>query len=131
MTKPILAIVAFSLLVSAGFYVATAVGVQVEGRHEITVDVPREPIHSPVGQEIYTPSGARLLVTGISRKGSRRQLTATIYGTHRYSVALFPTRLAHTFSMNRPSVEWTVLQASNLPIDGYPRGSKASWHEIH
>jgi hypothetical protein len=96
------------------------------------VEVPRNPGYSAVGQSYFTPDGSKVLVTAVTRgQGGKHQLHAKVEGTHRYALAMFPTRWEHSFSMDRPSLEWTLRQAGGqgtVPLDHAPG---RSWHVLH
>lgn len=115
--------------ISAG-YVAFCSGLQLSGKHELLLNVAQSPSRSTIGVTQYTPEGDKILITAVSEQGPQNQITATVSGTHRYTVALFPTRLVHSFSMNLPVIEWSIRQAESIPTVGYPVDSDHTWHTI-
>jgi hypothetical protein len=129
MSKSFLAVVGVAALVCTSFYVSTQVGLQTEGWHDVTVEMPRNPGYAAVGQTYFTPDGSKLLVTSVRRDHGKHIIDARIQGTHRYVVGLFPLRLDHSFAMDRPSMEWTLRQAfgSNALL-GRPGGRE--WHVL-
>lgn len=119
-------------MAATSYHVSTSVGLRFNGEHEVVIDLPEKPRRPPVGEQLFTPDGSRLLVTGVSGLGSRDyQVRTNVSGTHRYSLAMFPTRMVHSFEMNLPAVEWTVLQATGAEAGPFPRDPGQQWHELN
>ena len=132
MRKALLAISAAALLFGTCFYVSTEVGLQTKGWHDVVVETAGRPAYAAVGHSYFTPDGSKVLVTAVTRaKGGKHRIHARVEGTHRYALALFPTRWEHSFSMDRPSLEWTLRQAGGQasgPLETMP-GRR--WHPVN
>jgi hypothetical protein len=129
MSRSFLAVVGVAAVACTGFYVSTQVGLQSEGWHDVTVELPRNPGYAAVGQTYSTPDGSKLLVTSVRRDHQKHVVEGRIQGTHRYVVGLFPIRIEHSFAMDRPSAEWALRQAcgATAPL-GRPEGRQ--WHVL-
>ena len=134
MIKASLSVLGLALLTGTSYHVCTEIGFQTKGSHEVVVEVLGRPSYESVGQCLYAPDGNKLLVNAISRgndsQGAKHEVRATVYGTHRYSLALFPARCVHAFSMDRPAVERTIKEAIAMKPEGLPPAPHRRWHLI-
>lgn len=129
MIKPVLALFAAVSMAATSYHVSTSVGLRFSGEHEVVIDLPGKPRHPPVGDNLFTPDGSRLLVTGISGfGGGEHQVHTKVSGTHRYALAMFPARIIHSFEMDLPAVEWTVMRATGAAARPFPRDQGRQWH---
>lgn len=130
--KPVLFALGAGALVTTSYYVSTEVGLRSEGWHEVSVEMPRSPGYAAVGQSYSTPDGSKLLVTAVTRHEGKYTLHAKVQVTHRYALAMFPTRWEHTYSMDMPSVEWTLRhQAGGLPPVPMSKAAGRQWHVLN
>jgi len=129
--KPVLVALGAGVLTTISYYISTAVGLQSEGWHEVSMEMPRNPGYAAVGQSYSTPDGSKLLVTAVTRHEGKFTLHAKVQGTHRYALAMFPTRWEHTFAMDTPSVEWTLRQAGGLPPAPLSKAAGRQWHVLN
>ncbi|MCW1924491.1 hypothetical protein OKA05_18135 [Luteolibacter arcticus] len=129
--KPALVALGAGTLFATSYYLSTQVGLQSEGWHEVTVEMPRNPGYAAVGQSYFTPDGSKVLVTAATRQDGKHQLHAKVQGTHRYAVALFPVRLEHSFAMDTPSLEWTLRQASGQTPAQWIAPAGRQWHVLN
>jgi hypothetical protein len=130
MRKQVLAITAAVTLVPAGYFCSTEVGLRVRGTHAVVVDVPQTVDYNAVSRYFYAPDGTRLLVTAVNRQPGGPRIHAEVEGTHRYTLALFPTRWIHTFSMDRPAVEHALRQAAGANPASVPTPAGRRWHPL-
>jgi hypothetical protein len=130
MIKPILAVVGVAALACTSFYVSTQVGLQTEGWHDVTLEMPRHPGYGTVGQTYTTPDGSKVLVSAVRREDGKYLIDARVQGTHRYALALFPLRWEHSFAMDQPSVEWTLRDACGSRV-ALARPSGREWHLLN
>ena len=132
MIKASLSLLALTLVTAASYHVCTEVGFRTPGSHVLVVEVTGRPSYDSVGQNLYARDGSKVLVNGISRgDGAKHEIHATVYGTHRYSLALFPTRWVHAFSMDQPAVELAVKEATVMNPDGAVHESQRRWHVLN
>ncbi|MCW1885585.1 hypothetical protein OKA04_12670 [Luteolibacter flavescens] len=129
--KPTLATLGVSALIVTCTYVSTEVGLRSEGWHEVTVEMPRNPGYGTVGQSLFTPDGSKVLVTAVTKENGKHLVHAKVEGTHRYALALFPTRWEHSFAMDTPSLEWTVRQASGQSSTLPSQSGGQRWHVLN
>ncbi|MEK7949563.1 hypothetical protein [Luteolibacter soli] len=129
--KPALVALGAGTLIAGSYYVSTEVGLQTEGWHEVSVEMARNPGYAAVGQSYFTPDGSKLLVTAITRHEGKFILQARVQVTHRYALAMFPTRWEHSFAMDTPSVEWTLRQASGQPPAPLTAAIGRQWHVLN
>ncbi len=117
--KRALAILAFLALTVGSYYGSTQLGLRTEGSLDIQVVSPKLPDYDATGRSLYSQDGTRLLVTSVERRrgpdGMKHVIHASVDGTHRYTLQLHPTRMVHTFSMDRKAVERTILEAVGVP----------------
>jgi hypothetical protein len=133
MMKPLLVLSAVPLLAAGSYYCSTEIGLRTTGWTDVVVDTTKVPSYAPVGQNVYSADGTKLLVTSISRvsgeNGMKHEIHASVQGTHRYALQLFPTRMVHTFSMDRKAVDRAVLEAAGVPSGQY-EASHQEWHVL-
>ena len=117
---------------TTSFFVSTQVGLRSEGWHEVTLDLARNPGYAAVGRTYSSPDGSKVMVTGISgTERGKPQVSANVYGTHRYALALFPLRWEHSFEMDRPALDWTLRQATNQPPAALDHAVGRQWHVLN
>jgi len=131
--KPALAFLG-ALVVFGGSYLgSTQLGLRTEGFLDVQVEASKLPSYAAVGQDLYTPDGTKLLVTSITRERSAKSVKhvihASVKGTHRYALQLFPTRMVHTFSMDRQAIERTLLEAAGMPQGEFVATTR-QWHLV-
>ena len=117
--KRLLALLAIHTLLGSSYYCSTQIGLRTDGSLEVLIESPQPPAYEAVGRSLYSQDGAKLLVTSITHErgaeGIRHIIRASVRGTHRYALQLFPTRMVHSFSMDRKAVERTLLEAAGIP----------------
>ena len=132
MHKTFIAIPGTVLLLGVCCYVSTQVGLRTEGWHKVVLELPHDPGYESVGQTFPTPDGSKVLVTAVTRtRQGKHEVQAQIHGTHRYALALFPTRWEHSFAMDRPALEWTLRQAGGMPTTPMDQGVGRRWHVLN
>lgn len=132
MRKEFLAIPGTALLLGVCGYVSTQIGLRTEGWHQVVVELSRDPGYEAVGQTFSTPDGGKILVTSVTRaRQGKHEVQAQIHGTHRYALAFFPTRLEHSFAMDRPALEWTLRQAGGMPTAPMEQAVERRWHVLN
>lgn len=132
--KPFLVLFGAASIVTGSYFGSTQLGLRSEGALDVQVELPRKPRCEPVGQNLYTQDGTKLLVTSVTRDrtsmGTKHVIHASVRGTHRYALQLFPTRMIHTFSMDRQAIERTLREAA-----GEARGefvaTDRQWHVVN
>lgn len=117
--KPALATLAILALTGFSYYGSTQLGLRTEGSLDIQVEAPKLPRYDSVGRNLYSHDGTKLLMTAIERRkgpnGTKHVIHASVKGTHRYALQLFPARMVHTFSIDRKAAERTILEAAGVP----------------
>ncbi len=132
MIKASLSLLALTLITATSYHVCTEVGFRTPGSHELVVEVTGRPSYESVGQSLYARDGSKVLLNGISRaQGGKHEIRATVYGTHRYSLALFPTRWVHAFSMDQPAVELAVKEATAMAPESAAHETHRQWHVLN
>lgn len=132
--KATLAFIGVLSLFGGSYYCSTQIGFRTEGALDLKFKASRSPIYDAVGRNLYSHDGTKLMVTAITRergtKGTGTHVIhASVKGTHRYALQLFPTRMVHSFSMNRQAVERTVLEAAGMPQTEFV-STEREWHVI-
>jgi hypothetical protein len=131
--KPVLAFFGALTVIVGSYFGSTQLGLRSEGTLDVQVDASRIPSYSAVGQDLYTADGTRLLLTSITRpngtKGGKHVIHAKVKGTHRYALQLFPTRMVHTFSMDRGAIERTLREAVGETPEAFVAADRR-WHVV-
>ena len=131
--KQALVILGSLAIFGGSYYCSTQIGLRTNGSLDVQFEAPKPPVYTAVGQNLYSQDGTKLMVTSISResgmKGSKHVIRASVKGTHRYALQLFPTRMVHTFLMDKKAVERTVLEAVGTPPGDFIASSR-EWHQI-
>lgn len=129
--KSLLVFSAVPLLAAGSYYCSTEIGLRTNGWTDVVVSTAKVPSYAPVGQNVFSADGTKLLVTSISRvagqDGMKHEIHASVQGTHRYALQLFPTRMVHTFSMDRKAVDRAVLESAGI-TGGQFEASRKEWH---
>ena len=131
--KPVLASLGAIALFGASYLGSTQLGLRTQGSYDLEIETGSNPKYDSVGRCLYTQDGTNVLVTAISRKGglgNRHIIHGSVKGTHRYALQLFPTRMVHTFSMDRGAVEKTLLKEAAGEAPGPFIASNREWHLV-
>jgi hypothetical protein len=131
--KPVLAFFGALAVTVGSYFGSTQLGLRTEGSLDVQIDASKSPSYAAVGQNLYTADGTTLLLTSITRDrattGGKHVIHAKVKGTHRYALQLFPTRMVHSFSMDRQAVERTLREAAGEP-QGQFVATDRQWHVV-
>jgi hypothetical protein len=131
--KPVLAIFGTLIVIVGSYFGSTELGLRSEGTLDVQVEALKTPSYAAVGQDLYTADGTKLLLTSITRpngtRGGKHVIHAKVKGTHRYALQLFPTRMVHTFSMDRSAIERTLREAAGEAPGAFV-ASDRQWHVV-